>query len=133
MNEPQLPIDISIVNDGHVSNQEIFFLVLRVFVTRRFHCGRIANHFNSFSSIRIIYRPLLDVHTYSCILSPSRYGTPLAVEGLRNVCFPPLQSVDQLVVAAGDVSTSSTTLLRIVEAISGEGKTPETAGTYVIM
>ena len=46
--------------------------------------------------------------------------------------FPPLQSVDQLEVAAGDVSTSSTTLLRIVEAISGEGKTPEAAGTHVI-
>lgn len=43
--------------------------------------------------------------------------------------FPPLQNVDQLEVAAGDVSTSSTTLLRIVEAISGEGKTPEAAGT----
>ena len=47
----------------------------------------------------------------------------------KKLMFPPLQNVDQLEVAAGDVSTSSTTLLRIVEAISGEGKTPEAAGT----
>ena len=50
----------------------------------------------------------------------------------KNVLSSPLQSVDQLEVAAGDVSASSTTLLRIVEAISGDGKTPEAAGTHVI-
>ena len=70
----------------------------------------------------------MHIHTFSFLVWDSS-----GCRRSKKVLFPPLQSVDQLVVAAGDVSTSSTTLLRIVEAISGEGKTPETAGTFVIM
>ena len=80
-----------------------------------FHCGT-------------VYRPLLAVHTCVHTFSFLVWDSS-GCRRSKKVLFPSLQSVDQLVVAAGDVSTSSTTLLRIVEAISGEGKTPETAGT----
>ena len=88
-----------------------------------------------FPSMRTVYRPPLDAHTCTHILFPLWEVLVRGSSGCRqskNVLSSPLQSVDQLEVAAGDVSASSTTLLRIVEAISGDGKTPEAAGTHVI-
>ena len=45
-----------------------------------------------------------------------------------------LQGVEQFVViAVGDVSARSATLLRMVEAISGEGTTPEAVGMHITL
>ena len=45
-----------------------------------------------------------------------------------------LQGVEQFVViAVGDVSTRSAMLLRMVEAITGEGTTPEAVGMHITL